>query len=60
MNAVRTYGNAEHGVTASIFLSATHGYTVALRDEEAGETAPYVRGFRDYAKADEYARSLVK
>lgn len=60
MNPIRTFGSAEFGITASIYTSATHGYTVALRDEEAGETAPYVRGFRDYSKAEEYARSLVR
>lgn len=60
MNPIRTFSNAEFGITASVYVSATHGYAVSLRDEEAGETAPYVQTFRDYTKAEEYAKRIAR
>lgn len=56
---VRVFGNAETGMTANVFRSGD-GFSVSLRDEEAGETATYVRFFTVYAEAETYAASLVR
>lgn len=57
--AIRFFTNAEYGVTSLIYKSPVHGYTVALRDDNAWKTAPYLRPFREYADAEDYAKELV-
>ncbi len=59
---IEVFRDAEIGIAARVIHSRVvpGAYGVVLRDEQAGETVGGRHGFKDYAKAVEYAKSLVE
>ena len=58
MNPVYTKSNTTYGITANVYVSS-HGYSVSLKDDDAGETAPFVKTFPKLEDAKNYADKLT-